>query len=104
MRSVARSLFVGSPRVSVNQGSRYHRVVINRCNEWAGGKSFGERALATGSAVVTAVRQDTGGCVRGFVEALSGAVEVTRDDLHTAIEVMFEQLYRAFDVTIFGGQ
>ena len=43
------------------------------------------------------------GLLGGFLDLASGAVEIAGDHLDAAIEVMFEQFYRALDVAFFNG-
>ena len=53
------------------------------------------RARATGLTINRRVLR------RGFFALAFRAVEVARDDLYAAVEVIFEQLHRAFDVVVF---
>jgi hypothetical protein len=113
VRSVARSLVVGSPRVSVNHGSRYLRGVIFSVQLLGlGGEKRGQGFRAGLSAVVTSENEQSvllvlacrHGLPGGFLVQCFRAGEVARNDLDTPVEVMFEQLYCALDVAIFHGQ
>ena len=113
VRCVARSLFVGSPRVSVNHDSRYHRRVIDsesllvlregnlRAGLWRGAS----RSAASENEQFDLLAQVCRwGLLRGFLVQRFGAVEVACDGLDAPVEVMFEQLHRALDVPVFDGQ
>ena len=111
MRCVTRSLFVARPRVSVIQGGRHHRRV-NPVGAIIGLEVGGLQAGLCKGGIIAASEDEQSdlfaqACrwrlLRGFPVLRFRAIEVARDDLNPAIEVMFEHLHRAFNVAVFHG-
>lgn len=100
-RRFAPLYLVGSPRVSVNQGSRYRRRVLPSAQGLNSRENKGEchrnRHLRAGNTCSNSLSYDL---FLGFSTLRRWVFEVAGDDFDAAIEVVFEQLDRALDISV----